>query len=144
MAMRAKLTIADGSSWYEWLIASRWGAAGEYLSVGRTMVPALADMTAPIHLAPRQTALARLLPLPSAAGLSSFLFIHRLPESVSVAGDFAAAEGYVRLHGRGATLRLRAEGRCRAADATDAGWRVAAVRRAWIGEFIEGANSTDA
>lgn len=142
MAMRAKLTITNGSSWHEWLIVSRWGAVGEYLSVGRTKVPALADMTAPIHLAPRQTALAALLPLPSAVGRATFLFVRRLPASVSAAGDFAPAEGYARLHGRGAALRLRAEGRC-VTDTGHSGWRAEAVRGAWIGEFIEGADATE-
>ena len=140
MAMRAKRTTAEGPSWYEWIIVSRWGAQSEHLSVGLTGVPVLRGKTAPIHLTPRQTALAGLLRLPPASGPPTFLFVQRQPASVSVAGDFAPAEGYVRLDGRGAVLRLHAEGRC-GAGAFRPAWRVEAVRVAWIGEFIEGATA---
>jgi hypothetical protein len=70
------------------------------------------------------------------------LFAQRRPASVSVAGAFAPAEGYVRLLGLGAASRLRAEGRCVAGEISSA-WRVEAVRVAWIGEFIEGAAAAD-
>jgi hypothetical protein len=138
VAMRARLISATGPACYEWIIVSRWGTGGEHLSIGRTRVPALRGKTAPIHLAPRQSALASLLRLPPAAAPPIFLFARRQPASVSVAGDFAPAEGYLRLHDRGAALRLRAEGRCVACSIRPA-WRVEAVRVAWIGEFIEGA-----
>ncbi len=138
IAMRARLTTAKGPPRPEWIIVSRWGAAGEHLSIARTQVPVLPGKTAPIHLAPRQTALAGLLRLPPAAGPATFLFARELPAAVTLAGHFAPAEGYVRLHGGGAALRLRAEGRC-TVGVTRACWRVEAVRAAWIGEFIEGA-----
>lgn len=138
MAMRAKLTTSDGPACHEWIIVARWGVAGEHLSVGRTRVPVLAGKIAPIHLTPRQTALAGLLRLPPASGPSTFLFVQQPPASVSVAGDFVPAEGYVRLDGRGASPRLHAEGRF-VAGAIHSAWRVEAVRAAWIGEFIEGA-----
>jgi hypothetical protein len=139
VAMQAKLTTAKGPPWFEWIIVSRWGVAGERLSVSRTKVRAVPGKPAPIHLMPRQTALAGLLRLPpvSGAGWATFLFFRRQPGAVSVAGDFVPAEGYVRLYGRGAALRLHAEGCC-SAGAARSTWRVEAVRGSWIGDFIEG------
>jgi hypothetical protein len=134
--MRAKVTTQQGPSHYEWIIVARWGSAGEHLSVGRTKVRATPGRTAPIHLAPRVTALARLLLLPSEAKAPTFLLTRNLPESISVAGAFAPAEGYLRLSGRGARLRLRAEGRC-IGSAQHPAWRVEAARAAWVGEYIE-------
>ena len=138
VAMRARVTTAKDTPWYEWLIVSRWGPVGQHLLVGRTHLAAQPGQAAPIHLVPRRTALAELLRLPPAAGPPVFLFAQRQPAAVSVAGGFAPAEGYVRLHGSGVGLRLRAEGRC-GAGATRPAWRVEAVRIAWIGEFIEAA-----
>ena len=138
VAMRARVTTAKRQPWHEWIIVSRWGAEGEHLSVGRTNVAALPGKSAPIHLMPRQTALAGLLRMPPVSGPRTFLFAQQKPVSLSVAGDFAPVEGYVRLHGVGAMPRLRAEGRC-TAGAMCLAWRVEAVRAAWIGEFIESA-----
>jgi hypothetical protein len=137
IAMRARLTTAKGLPRLEWIIVSRWGVAGENLSIARTRVPVLLGKAAPIHLAPRQTALAELLRLPPAAGPATFLFARELAGAVTLAGHFAPAEGYVRLLSGGAALRLRAEGRC-AVGVNRACWRVEAARAAWIGEFIEG------
>src|SRR5262249_12734577 len=89
MAMRARLTTAKAPPCYEWTIVSRWGAAGEWLSIGRTKLPALPGKIAPIHLTPRQTALAKLLQLPPGSGPPTFLFVQRKPVSMSVAGNFA-------------------------------------------------------
>ena len=136
MAMRAKVTTAEEPPWFEWIIVSRWGVAGEHFSIGRTRVPALSTETAPINLTPSKTALARLLPLPPALGAATFLFVQRRPASLSVAGDFAPAQGYVRLDGLGEGSRLEAEGSCVACSPRRA-WRVEAERTAWIGEFIE-------
>jgi len=136
VAMRAEVTTAKGEPVWEWIIVSRWGTAGEHLSLGRTRVAAVPGKPAPIQLAPRQTALASLLRLPQLDGAPTFLLTQRLPASMSVAGDFGPAEGYVRLYGRGASLRLTAEGRC-VGRAILSAWRVEATRAPWIGEFIE-------
>jgi hypothetical protein len=136
IAMRARLTTtARGAPWYEWIIVSRWGAAGEHVSVGRTKVPVSRGRTAPIYLTPRQTALAGLLRLPSLSVPPGFLFVQQQPAAVSVAGRFAPVEGYLQLRGLDGTSRLFAEGRCAVGPA----WRVEAVRAAWVGEFIESA-----
>jgi len=99
---------------------------------------ALPGTSAPIDLMPRQTALAGLLRMAPVSGPRTFLFTQQKPICLSVAGDFAPVEGYVRLHGVGAMPRLRAEGSCIAGTPRSA-WRVEAVRAAWIGEFIESA-----
>jgi len=142
VAMRAAITTAKGKASYEWIIVSRWGAAGEHLSLGRTKVAALPGKAAPIHLAPRQTALASLLRLPPADGVPTFLLAQQLPASMRLAGDFAPAEGYVRLFGRGSGLRLTAEARC-VARAILSAWRLEATRAAWIGEFIESGSAME-
>jgi hypothetical protein len=136
VAMRARVTTAKRQPWYEWIIVSRWGSEGEHLSIARTKVPALHGKSAPIHLMPRQTALAGLLPMSPVPGPRTFLFTQQKPISFSIAGDFTPVEGQVRLHGAGATPRLHAEGRC-LAGAMRSAWRVEAARAAWIGEFIE-------
>src|ERR1700712_4681797 len=41
VAMRAKLIGSVRRLPYEWMIVSRWGAHGEYLSIGWTGLPAL-------------------------------------------------------------------------------------------------------
>jgi hypothetical protein len=138
VAMRAKQTTSKGPPWYEWIIVSRWGIAGMYLSIGRTGVSASRGKTVPINLAPSHTAMARLLRMPPAAGSQTFLSIRRKPANVSVPGNFSAAEGYVRLGGRDAATRLLAEGSC-LVRASRSARRVKAVRMPWIGEFIEGA-----
>jgi len=136
VAMRAAVTTAKGKPTWEWIIVSRWGAAGEYLSIGRTRVAAPSGKPAPIQLAPRQTALASMLRLPPADGALTFLLTQHLPASMSVAGDFAPAEGYVRLAGHNGGLRLSIEGRC-VGRAILSAWRVEAARAPWIGEFLE-------
>ena len=137
VAMRAAIVTLKGEPVLEWLIVSRWGAAGEHLSIGRTKVAAPPGKAAPIQLAPKQTSLASMLRLPPAAdGATTFLLAQRLPASMSLAGDFAPAEGYVRLHGRGTGLRLVSEGRC-VGRAILSAWRVDAAREPWVGEFIE-------
>jgi hypothetical protein len=136
VAMRAKLTPAEQPPWHEWIVVSRWGAAGEHLSIARTFVPALPDEMAPIRLQPRQTALALLIDEPSAASLSTFVLAPQLPSRVTVAGNFAPAAGRIRLHGRGTALRLRTARHC-TGHAIQPSWRIDAMRVPWIGEFIE-------
>ncbi len=139
MAMRARLTITGRPPWEEWIIVSRWGEAGEHLSVGRTRVPALPGQEAPIDLRPRQTALASWSRSPLGSGPPAFLFVRRQPASVSVAGRFAPVEGHVRLYGDDAMPRLRARGRC-LAGVSGSAWYIEAARVPWIGEFVEGAS----
>jgi hypothetical protein len=140
MAMRATLTISSGQPRHEWIIVSRWGNSGEHLAVGWTESPAMPGKTAPLHLVPRRTALAELICLPPCSGPLTFLFVPQLPAAVSVAGEFTPLEGFVRLQGRGARMRLCAEGRCRKRPRRPA-WRIEAARAGWVGEFIESSST---
>ena len=135
VAMRAKLVDATRPSLYEWLIVSRWGTEGNYLSIAWTSLPARPG-EAPIDLMPRQTALAIRREQSAAWAPATFLLASSLPEGVTVAGDFVPAEGYVRLYGKGAKLRARSEGQCLRPELR-AAWHVEATRARWIGEFIE-------
>lgn len=137
VAMRARIALG-GPSIAEWLIVARWGAQGEYLSLGRTFRDARRG-AAPINLAPVWTVVGRLLRLPP-AGHASFL-LTAAPPAEAVAGAFAPAEGHVRLSGRPGALRLFAEGMHADAGhlerAWPTGWRLRGEQRAWIGEFME-------
>jgi hypothetical protein len=134
--MRAKLINATRPSLYEWLIVSRWGSHGENLSISWTFLPAHPG-GAPLHLAPRQTALAVSPERASGWVPETFVLIPSLPERARVAGDFVPAEGYVHLYGGGMKPRLRSEGKCLDRHLRPA-WHVVAARVAWIGEFLEG------
>jgi hypothetical protein len=134
--MHARLTAADQASSREWLIVTRWGIEGEYLSLARTCVPARGG-TAPIQLRPKQTALAVLQRSSPTETSSIFLFCRRPPMPVSVAGIFMPTEGKLRLHGYGATLRLSANG-LGIGLMSNTAFRMRAVRASWFGEYIEG------
>jgi hypothetical protein len=142
VVMRAKLTMTTRPPWQEWFIVSRWGRDGDHLSIARTFVSVARARVAPIQLTPRQTALADLLRLPDASALPTFLLTQSRPDCTTMAGDFAPAEGYVRLFGSRSAPRLRAEGCCAGHDRRLA-WRIEAVRAPWVGEFIEAPLSPD-
>jgi hypothetical protein len=140
VAMRAKLIglaapFPGGPSPCEWMIVSRWGMDGKYVSISWTSVPADPG-EAPIHLKPRQSALAigddKSLP----GDWANFLLAPSLPEGITVAGAFVPAEGYVRLCGNSLGLRMRSDGRCLIPDLRSA-WHVNARRAPWIGDFID-------
>lgn len=136
MAMAARIVTAGSRPSREWIVVARWGPAGEYLSLGRTSQAIVRAASAPIHLRPRETALAELLPRPDGAGPRTFLLSRDKPEAISVIGQFLPTDGCVRLLGSGTRLRLKAEGRCLTGP-SGAAWRLDAVRVAWIGEFVE-------
>jgi hypothetical protein len=133
--MRAKLMDAAHTARFEWVIVSRWGPDGEHLSIGWTAQPALPG-EAPIHLTPSKTSLA-VRPLEVAPGTpATFLLAPALPQDITVAGRFVAAEGYVRLYGSGVSLRVRLKGLCLSCPLRTT-WQLEATREAWLGEFIE-------
>jgi hypothetical protein len=133
--MRAKLINAPNPPHFEWVIVCRWGPGGEHLSIGWTSQPALPG-EAPINLAPVKTSLAVRLPETAAGAAATFLLAPALPDKITVAGDFLPAEGYVRLYGDGAELRVQLKGLCLAC-AVRSSWEVEATRAVWLGEFIE-------
>lgn len=136
VAMRARLVDDVSPFRREWVIVSRWGADGMYLSVGWTMMPAVPG-EAPIHLRPRQTAVAVQRSDPFARAPVVFEFVAALPPGLTAAGDFIPAEGHVQLYGSRERLRVRSRGQCLRPELR-AAWRFEANRAVWIGEFIEG------
>lgn len=133
--MRAKLIVTAGPPLFEWIVASRWGADGEYLSIGWTFLPA-ASGDAPIDLTPRRALLAVKQERAAAWAPATFVLVSALPDRMTVAGDFVPAEGYVRLYGTGSRLRVRSKGRSLDPDLRPA-WRIEATRANWIGAFVE-------
>jgi hypothetical protein len=152
VAMRAQVWPAPydrpflraSQSHSEWLIVARWGARGEYLTVGEAG-PAEAAEAAPIGLQPRRTLFGLLAEEEPKRGASLFLLLRALPEAVPVAGAFAPAEGFARLRRTpGGGLRLAAIGRDVANGAPGAvapggacAWAMRAERRPWTGELLD-------
>jgi hypothetical protein len=140
----------------EWLIVSRWGPEGEYLTLSSTRATPDAISPAPIGLAPRSTCLGVLLSEGPEDPISTFLLVRRLPPDVTVAGTFSPADGFVRLYGPVGAMRLTGSARYAhsigwskagpiCGDVPDpapnargaAAWHIEATRRAWDGEFVE-------
>jgi hypothetical protein len=136
LAMRAQVRQAEGGALREWLIVSRWGEGGRYLSLSRCLVHAVPGATAPIALTPRETMLATLLPVPRSERTPSFLFLRKLPPRIVLAGIFLPVDGYARLQGSDARMHLTAEGRYTRARGGGA-WRMDGLRAPWPGEFLE-------
>jgi len=139
VAMHAKLEFANGTRCREWLILARWGGSGQFLSISRTGVRARGG-AAPLGLKPRSTALARLMLLPNPRGRLTFLLSPRLPRGIELAGDFIRTEGVVHLYKDAA--KASGEGRC-TSGRTRGCWRLAAIRAAWSGEFIESSTAAN-
>ena len=140
----------------EWLIVSRWGGNGEYLTLSNTRVGPDRLARAHIGLTPRSTCLGVLLSEQEQDLATTFLLVRRLPPDITVAGIFSPADGFVQL--RGSVEKMRLTGSARYAhsigwhksgpvcgDVPDpppnahgaAAWHVDAVRRPWDGEFVE-------
>ncbi len=137
VAMRARMTCPAELDRFEWVIAARWGCAGEHLSLAWTGIASRTSQ-APSCLMPRRTALA-LLPNPArTGGPETFRLTGVLPDLVTVAGDFVPSEGFVQVHGRDKDLRILSEGHS-STDGAESAWHIEAERAAWIGEFIEDA-----
>jgi hypothetical protein len=139
-----------------WLIVSRWGPAGEYLSIASTQEAADFGTTAPVGLTPKCTSVGFLLSQKDGGAESTFLLFRRLPTDTVVAGSFFPTDGYARLTHRAGRIRLMAEGRyahglddpqtppvgadrrplpCNGGVAF--AWHVDAVQYPWSGEFVE-------
>ncbi len=134
VAMRALIWRRYGAPSKEWIIVSRWGEGGMYLSLARTLVPAPGNEPLPIGLAPRHTALAILSAAAADIGQQRFLLARTLPDGITVAGRFLALDGCLGLRGDAGTLRLHGRGICRDSRT----WRLGAARVPWIDEFLHG------
>ncbi len=161
VAMRADLSDAPYGAPFEarpprpeWVIVSRWGLSAEYLSLSRTGQPAPDDLAAPANLQPRETFFGVRTAGPAVE--PCFLLLRHLPADMPVAGMFLPTDGFVRLTGPTAMLRLAAAGRhahmlgrhngaplcadvpCPPEGAEGArAWSINARRQPWLGEFVE-------
>jgi hypothetical protein len=142
LAMHAKLiSAAPLPARFEWVIISRWGAEGENLALGWTMLPALPGEP-PTHLIPRRTSLARAVGSDYSGVRASFELASSLGE-ITVAGDFVPAKGYVRLFSKGSDLEMISKGKSLRPDLHPS-WQLQATRKPWFGEFIESGDAFDA
>lgn len=136
VALHGTLIDRSGVARREWLIASRWGDGGTYLSVARTLVPGDPAATAPPLLTPRWSALALLDPTPDPSGSPCFIFAERCPAGLLLAGRFAPSLGSVRVDGDSASLRLQGNVHCLPRTAKR-DFQFEGVWAPWVGEFIE-------
>lgn len=136
VALRGMISRPLFPSHREWLIASRWGDKGYYLSVSRTLVRAGEAETAPSNLVPRWSTLA-LLNMSSLRGRSpSFRFAHRRPSGLSLAGRFAPAFGYVRVESTDIGLRFHGSIYCLLRKPGQE-LLFEGLQISWVGQFAE-------
>ena len=132
VAMRAHISRPGCEHEAEWIIVSRWGRGGEFLSLARTLVPAPHGAPLPIGLAPRQTALATSTGPAGSRRAVHFALVRNLPGDIVVAGRFLVLQGVVTLLVRGENLRLIGKG----SSAVVGPWRLQAQRVRWADEFF--------
>ena len=139
----------------EWLIVARWGAQGEYLTIGLTHSTPDATSAAPVGLTPRRTFLGIRVSGSDPGDDGPFLLANVLPPDVPVLGTFIPAQGYIRLLGPardpcltawvlspGGSLCPEAQSRGglpgnSAAPHAGMAYYIEANRRYWAGEFLE-------
>ena len=139
----------------EWIVVSRWGEEGEYLSISTAGECQDNALSAPGGLKPRNTLLGLLVSDSPDEPSSTFLLVRQPPRSVQLAGVFFPAEGYAHLEGPAGQLRLSARvryshsrgfenGREILKDVPDPApaapeamaWLIDAERCSWIGDLI--------
>ncbi|MFI5011935.1 MAG: hypothetical protein ACHQAY_06280 [Hyphomicrobiales bacterium] len=162
LAMSANIALSDYAKpaaihtrTREWIVVSRWGGDGEYLSISTTgECDENADL-APGGLKPHNTLLGILVSECPDTPTSAFLLVRQRLQSVHLAGIFFPAEGYVHLEGPAGTLRLSARARYSHSRGWENGrevlkdvpdpapgaaeamaWHIEAERRCWIGDLI--------
>jgi hypothetical protein len=136
IALRAEIIDRAGTARSEWLIASRWGRGGPYLSIARTLVPPRTTVAAPPHLVPRWSALALLDARSALSDSAVFRFIPHRPSQLLLAGRFAPAFGSVQVECHAGSIRLQGDVNCLPRKSGRA-YRFEGVRVVWVGEFIE-------
>lgn len=134
-----------------WLIVSRFGAGGCFVTVSvamRTPPICATGALASVGLMPAATLFG--VATPSVAGHCGFAFARELPEGIPVAGHFLPATGKLCLRGASQDLSLKACGQLLGDDplrqllidaaepSQDPGhWQLRAERAPWVGEFVE-------
>jgi hypothetical protein len=139
----------------EWIVVSRWGEEGEYLSISTAGECVENTESAPSGLKPRKTLLGLLVSESSSEPSSTFLLVRQRPRPVQLAGVFFPAEGFAHLQGPAGSLRLSVRARYSHSRGFENGreilkdvpdpapaspeamaWLVDAERRSWIGDLI--------
>lgn len=133
--MRGRPPRLRGAFHYEWLIISRWGRDGEFLSLSWTG-HVVDSVQAPIQLMPMRTVIGVRDPGTRMRSGILFRLISELPETLTVAGRFMPSTGTIRLLGTGPRLRIRVRGH-EITTPPGPALDITAVRGAWIGEFID-------
>ena len=144
LAMRARWANPKIADPFEWIVVSRFGPHGEILALHRTLIAASSG-DVPLHLLPRQTALATLaatLDRASASPSATFRLDHTLPDKVLMTGDFIAARGYARVFGTAPDLAIQAAGRW-LQPGRGSQFQLSARRVPWLGEFFDRSNSAN-
>jgi hypothetical protein len=139
----------------EWLIVSRWGEDGEFLSISTTEECIDNPPRAPSGIRPRNTLLGLLVSDSSDEPKSTFLLVRQPPRPLNLAGTFFPAEGYACLEGPCGSLRLSVRARFSHSRGMENGreilkdvpdpapaapeamaWLIDAERRSWIGDRV--------
>ncbi|SDR42531.1 hypothetical protein SAMN05444161_3790 [Rhizobiales bacterium GAS191] len=162
LAMSAHIAMSDYAKpaaihtrIHEWIVVSRWGGEGEYLSISTAGQCGADEDLAPGGLRPNNTLLGLLVADASDQPQSTFLLLRQPPPSMQLAGTFFPAEGYVHLEGPAGKLRLSARARYSHSRGWENGrqilkdvpdpapaapeamaWHIEAERRCWIGDLI--------
>jgi hypothetical protein len=95
----------------QWLIVSRWGADGEFLTVSSAGTIGADEPRPPAALSPHNTLVGLLLSEDEEERETTFLLVRRFPAGITVAGTFFPADGYARVFGPLEQLRMVSEGR---------------------------------
>lgn len=136
VALRGAIVPQDGTVRREWLIASRWGKNGCFLSVARTLVPAQAEAFAPPNVVPRCSTLAIIRANSAGSNSTSFVFVDERPVGLELVGRFASARGNVWVEGDGRSMRLWGHVHC-VGGRSGRHFQFEGTQIAWVGEFIE-------
>jgi hypothetical protein len=139
----------------EWLIACRWGASGEYLSIATAgTIPDSCGHAAPDAVAPIHSLFGVLVGESDTESSGTFLLARQLPLHIELAGSFFPADGYVVVQQRetiSLACKIRYSHSCGWLDGKEIrkdipdpapssveamAWHIDATQRDWIGAFV--------
>jgi hypothetical protein len=133
--LRAAVTAAWPRGAGEWMIVSRWGIRGAFLTIARTfsftsVAPGAADEP-PAGITPFETFVGVHARATDVETGCVFLLADSPPTEVHLAGAFRPASGFALVRGEGADLELLAS-----VEVGGERWRMRALRRPWLGETL--------